>query len=187
MVRYSAGILPYAVVDETIYFLVGKDIRDNTWSDFGGKSEEEDGGDPMETAMREFYEETCGIIMDIKSLRNRLSSPKNYTQFESRTLNGYPYYMYMLEIPYNNSYRSIFRKLLYFMKYKRIYKKFMEKIDIQWISIKSLVARRVVLRNVFETTLAKHMDAIVGAHKPSEDKDDVFASNDDHVFPRLRT
>lgn len=171
MIRYSAGILPYTILDEhTMYFLIGKDIRDNTWSDFGGKSEDSDGGDPMETAMREFYEETCGIVMDIKSLRNRLSVSENYKVLESKTQNGYPYYMYLLEIPYNHGYRSIFRKLLYFMKYKKVYKKFMEKIDIQWISLKSLTNRRVMLRSVFDTTLSKHLDALrkIGASNEAQ-------------------
>jgi hypothetical protein len=158
--RYSAGILPYAFIRGRMYVLIGKDVRDNTWSDFGGKSEDVDGCNPVETAIREFYEETCGVVMDLKSLRNRMSVATNYTMLVSQTQNFHPYYMYLLEVPYNTGYRSIFRKLLYFMKYKKIYKKFMEKTDIQWISVDSLVNRRVMLRSVFEATIDKHIDAI---------------------------
>jgi hypothetical protein len=158
--RYSAGILPYALVDNDMYLLIGKDIRDNTWSDFGGKSEEEDGNLPLNTAIREFYEESCGVVMDIKSIRNRMSTPHNYILLQSHTQNGYPYYMYMVEVPYSNMYRSIFRKLLYFMKYKKIYKKHMEKTDIQWISLKSLLGKRVMLRGVFEYSIQRHLDTI---------------------------
>lgn len=158
--RYSAGILPYAIVEDQMHLLIGKDCRDNTWSDFGGKSEDEDANNPLSTAIREFYEESCGVIMDLKSLRNRMSNTGNYVLLQSTTQNGYPYYMYLLEIPYNNSYRSIFRKLLYFMKYKKIHKKHMEKTDIQWISLKSLVGKRVLLRSVFEHTILRHMGAI---------------------------
>jgi hypothetical protein len=46
------------------------------------------------------------------------------------------------------------------MKYKKIYKKFMEKTDIQWISLQSLINRRVMLRSVFEATIDKHLEAI---------------------------
>lgn len=164
--RYSAGILPYAIVRGTTYVLIGKDVRDNTWSDFGGKSEDVDGGNPIETAIREFYEETCGVVMDLKALRNRMSVPANYSMLISQTQNCHPYYMYLLEVPYNTGYRSIFRKLLYFMKYKKIYKKFMEKTDIQWISLQSLINRRVMLRSVFEATIDKHLEAIRRVQRP---------------------
>lgn len=172
--RYSAGILPYAIVNRDMYFLIGKDVRDNTWSDFGGKCEEEDGGIPLETATREFYEETCGVIMDLKSLKNRLGVPSNYEMLESRTQNGYPYYMYLFEVPYNDSYRSVFRKLLYFMKYKKIHKKFMEKIDIQWISLASVLGKRVILRNVFEATVNKHLEKISSIGAAASNNPDLF-------------
>ena len=59
---YSAGILPYKVSeDNKVYVLLGKDNQ-GTWSDFGGRSEIKDQNNIMETAAREFFEESLIII-----------------------------------------------------------------------------------------------------------------------------
>ena len=57
-VKYSAGILPYSFYNGVTYFLVGKDAREDGWSDFGGKCEVIDESKAIMTACREFYEET---------------------------------------------------------------------------------------------------------------------------------
>lgn len=159
--RYSAGILPYTMCDDgQLYFLLGKDIRENTWSDFGGKCEDVDCSQATCTAIREFYEETCGVVMDLKSLKHRMNSKANYTEVVSRTQNGHPYYMFLLEIPYSRQYRSNFRKLLYFLKYRKLYKKVAEKTDIQWVSLRSLQQHRLQLRTVFETTFTSNLSVI---------------------------
>jgi 8-oxo-dGTP pyrophosphatase MutT (NUDIX family) len=70
--RYSAGILPYTF-DQTgkCLFLLGKDY-DNDWSDFGGRCEFRDNNEPLNTACREFYEETLGSIMTIKECMDKI-------------------------------------------------------------------------------------------------------------------
>ena len=60
---YSAGVLPYTIHKDTIYFLLGRD-SENKWSDFGGRVEPKDKGDYDVTAAREFYEETLGSVYD---------------------------------------------------------------------------------------------------------------------------
>jgi hypothetical protein len=154
---YAAGILPYTFYDGKVYVLLGKDIRDNCWSDFGGKNELIDDNRPVNTAMREFYEETCGIILDVKSLRNRITNSQFGTQ--SLTQNGKTYYMYSLEIPYNGTYRSIYRKLLVYMKHIKMFKKRIEKTDLRWVSASNVVQGNLQLRPVFKATFASWWEA----------------------------
>lgn len=150
---YAAGILPYTFYDSKVYVLLGKDVRDNFWSDFGGKNEIQDENKPINTAMREFYEETCGIIMDIKSLKNRMCNDPCVLQ--SLTQNGKSYYMYAMEIPYNSTYRGIYRKLLVYMKHIRMFKKRIEKTDIRWVSAENVLKESIQLRPVFKFTFLR--------------------------------
>jgi hypothetical protein len=154
---YAAGILPYTFYDGHVYVLLGKDIRDNCWSDFGGKNEVVDDNRPINTAMREFYEETCGIILDIKSLKNRMSQSTFNTQ--SLTQNGRAYHMYAIEIPYNGTYRSIYRKLLVYMKHIKMFKKRIEKTDIRWVSASNVIEGNLQLRPVFKASFARWWSA----------------------------
>ena len=59
---YSAGVLLYTKRKDEVYFLLGCDCKYQSWSDMGGKCDDSDRRDPLKTASREFYEETCGII-----------------------------------------------------------------------------------------------------------------------------
>jgi len=152
---YAAGVLPYTFYQNTLYFLVGKDIRDNSWSDFGGKAEAED-KDTLDTAMREFYEETCGVVMDLKALKARFAGRSNRVMV-SATQNGHPYYMYALQVPFTPHLRSTYRKLLAFMRYRKLYKKNIEKTDMQWVCLDDLLIRdRLTLRSVFASTVRRH-------------------------------
>ncbi len=58
-----AGVIPFTVRDNHIYFLLGIDRRTRELTDFGGgvKSTET----MVEGALREFYEESCKIFGDI--------------------------------------------------------------------------------------------------------------------------
>lgn len=150
---YAAGILPYTFYNGKLYLLLGKDVRDNLWSDFGGKNEPVDEGRPLNTALREFYEETCGIIMDLKSLKNRMANAS--CTLQSQTQIGKTYYMYTLEIPYNSTYRSIYRKILAYMRHIKMFRKRCEKTDIKWVSAESLLDGNLALRPVFRTTFQK--------------------------------
>ena len=68
----GAGILPMAINDGKVYFLFSRernlgDFKEKgLWSDFGGK--DENGETPMETAIREGYEESSGLLGTIKDV-----------------------------------------------------------------------------------------------------------------------
>jgi hypothetical protein len=83
--RYSAGILPYTFDQNgKCLFLLGKD-NDNDWSDFGGRCEFKDRSDPINTATREFYEETLGAVLTIEECINKLGTSP--IKIISKTLN----------------------------------------------------------------------------------------------------
>lgn len=175
--KYSAGVLPFAVKNTTVYFLLGRDLPRDTntgpWSDFGGRSEISDNGRWDYTASREFYEETIGSIMDINTIMSKMSNKKNFIKIKSTTLNGFPYYMYLIKIPYKD-YRQNFQSTLSFMKYisgtpenpSTISYKYFEKSDIQWISLDTVMESAhnddslYPLRPVFKKTLALNSEVV---------------------------
>lgn len=149
---YSAGVLPYSVkYDGTIFFLLGKDYE-NKWSDFGGRCEAVDKSDPSGTASREFWEETLGSIYDINYIRKIIKKCKC---IESKTYLGYPYYMYLLKIPYKEDYKNNFRNTRSFINNITIDRKYKEKIDIRWFSLDAINNHKgfFTMKNVFLTTI----------------------------------
>lgn len=157
---YSAGILPFSIKGGTIYFLMGKDTE-NKWSDFGGRCEPSDRNRWDATATREFYEESIGSICDIPTMMSKLQYKKNFIKVCSKTLNGSPYYMYVVKIHYKDTYKETFENVLKFIRYtKTVDKKYQEKLAIEWVSIETLCASldqentdTFPLRKVFRRTL----------------------------------
>jgi hypothetical protein len=158
--RYSAGVLPYTF-DQTgkCLFLLGKD-NDNDWSDFGGRCEYRDHNEPLNTASREFYEETLGAVLSVPECLEKINSKP--FKIISKTLNGSPYYMYLIYIDYYN-YTESFNKTSQFLKYtysndKNMYK-MIEKTNIRWVSMDTILNCMenkdppISLRGVFYKTM----------------------------------
>lgn len=164
---YGAGILPFQKhTDGSIYFLLGQD-KDGTWSDFGGRVDPKD-KNTDDTAVREFYEETIGVVLEVDTARAMLKSSQHSVCVESKTLNGSPYYMHLLRVPYQN-YREEFKKFYKFLKYIHSNDKYLEKIDMRWISQDTLINATesdefILLRRVFKSTIMKHLDTIKKIH-----------------------
>jgi len=166
---YSAGILPFCVKNNTVYLLLGKD-NDGKWSDFGGRSEGQDRGRWDTTASREFYEESVGSIMGIQAMLARLQYRKNYIRLKGKTLNGSPYFMYFVRIPFKETYRDNFHSTLEFVQFTRDFdRKYIEKTDIQWISLDTIhtsldsVNTNTInypLRKVFKKTFVDNLKEI---------------------------
>lgn len=152
-IAYAAGILPYAKYKETTVFLVGKDAQDGLWSDFGGKYEVKDRNE-IDTAQREFQEESCGSVMDIKTLRMRMSVTSNYHLLQSTTQAKHPYYMYLLEVPFDPHVRANFKRTVSFLRFSKLPKAMVEKVDLQWVTLPQLMALN--LRSVFHASLLRH-------------------------------
>ena len=151
---YSAGILPYTIRDGVIYYLLGRDWRDEGWSDFGGKVEEKD-VTISDTAMREFYEETMGSVLSRDQLEHKFIGQQNKKQIKSVTLNGSPYYMYFVEVEDDN-YGKYFEKTYNFMRWVRFNdSKYLEKCEISWFESNELNDTPLKLRNIFKRTLTR--------------------------------
>jgi hypothetical protein len=170
MVKYSAGILPYTFDREgKCFFLLGKD-NENDWSDFGGRCEFRDKSEPLNTATREFYEETLGAVHSVQECMDKLHM--NPTRIVSKTLNGSPYYMYLMYIE-NHNYNDTFIKTSNFLKYsyyqdKRMLYRLIEKNSIRWVSMDTILncienGQRnapISLRGVFYNTLVLSKDQL---------------------------
>lgn len=156
MVHYAAGILPLTWgSDGAPLFLVGQDVRDQSWSDFGGKCERSDKNCPLTTAIREFTEETFGCLADCRQLRQRLHAG-NYVLLKSRTQNGHPYFMYVIEVPFVPGLRASFAKTLAFFRHKNVHRLYVEKTDVQYLTLEELSSPDVPKRSVFQSTIELH-------------------------------
>lgn len=156
--HYAAGILPITWCGTTALFLVGKDLRDETFSDFGGRVERVDDNSPMSTAVREWYEETLGVCMGSKAVRVRMQ-PHNSLCLRSKTQNGHPYYMYVIEIPFAPHLRNAFHKTLNFLKYRNLHKVYVEKTDVQWVTLDTML-HDLPKRPVFANTIHAHRELL---------------------------
>lgn len=179
MNRYSAGVLPYTYdLSGKCLFLLGKD-NEGDWSDFGGRCEFKDRNDEKNTASREFYEETLGSVMNITDCVEKLTNG-NPIKITSKTLNGSPYYMYLLYVDYIN-YSEVFTKVSNFLKYthsnnsssssKIDIKGIIEKTTIRWVSLDTILncienrkTKSVIplsLRGVFFDTINSSKETLI--------------------------
>lgn len=162
---YSAGILPFCIDDDgNILFLLGKDTCENSWSDFGGRSENRDYGNKITTAAREFYEESMGTICNIHQIKMLLKDKKNFTMITTKTLNGSPYYTFVTKIQYKD-YSKEFQKRREFNIYSNIDKKYLEKKEVRWVTKETLLNSLdtddlICLRHVFKSTMKKKKSLI---------------------------
>lgn len=154
---YAAGILPIAWINGEAYFLLGKDARDGTWSDFAGRSETSD-QDIAATAAREFWEETHGLVVsEPRVMRARL--PGNSVVLESRTQNGLPFWCYVVEVPWLPWLRNTFLKTVYFLKKNRAAPRvYVEKLDVCYFRWDELGA--LPKRGVFRATIDQHRETL---------------------------
>lgn len=163
----SAGILPFAVVDGKAYFLLGCETSDGSWSDFGGKKEPDDNDESSETACREFFEETLGVVTTLTEIRDRLDS--NSVCVNSVTYSGQTYVMYVVQIAWSPQHTMCFTKVHSFLQrmHNQNYRKYLEKKLIRWFSAEEIFSSRpnVRLRGVFQDTIKMNSSSIHKALK----------------------
>lgn len=166
--NYAAGVLPISWVYTnncwTCLFLLGKDGRDHSYSDFAGRAERIDKDAPA-CAAREFWEETYGLLIpDQKIIRARILSHSVLCM--SRTQNNMPFYCYILEMPYIPGLRATFLKTVSFLRGRGIPKLYIEKTDVKYCTWDELMGSDPPKRGVFKATLDQHratLEAIVAA------------------------
>lgn len=67
--RDRSGVIPFTIIDNKTYFLLAKDKKTGELGDFGGGSKKNENA--LETAKREFEEESKGIFIGEYSDLNR--------------------------------------------------------------------------------------------------------------------
>ena len=154
----SAGILPISRNEHgDVVFLLGKDSRDGVFSDFGGKSEPIDNCDPVNTATREFYEETLGCLCNSPhSIRERVK--KMSVTVNGTTKKGNMYTMFLIEVPYIPDLPLRFKKIVNFLKYKNIGSAYIEKSELVWVSFEEMF--KIPKRQVFSDTISSNATII---------------------------
>jgi hypothetical protein len=109
--------------------------------------------------------------MDIPTMLSRLQQHrKNYTKLVGKTLNGSPYFMYFVKIPFKETYRDNFHSTLNFIQFTKSFdQKYIEKTDIQWISLDTILMSldevnadiiNYPLRKVFKKTFVENLESI---------------------------
>jgi hypothetical protein len=160
---YAAGILPFSRVGDKVLWLVAEDVRDGAFSDFGGKAERFDhdtleGFEPTEmTAMREFLEESYGLVLTDHQITNVFRA-KNYLLLGGTTRAGHPYFCYVVQVPFIPHLRDTVRKLLGFFRMRNVYRSFVEKNDLRWVTTEELFGA-LPKRIVFSSTISANRNA----------------------------
>ena len=151
-----AGILPTAIHNGKRYYLIGRESKkikfpdSGLYSDFGGGIDK--GESILNTAIREGFEETIGIIGDKKRIGSLIKN-KLYkkVRFKNDTL-------YVIKIKYDKDLPKKFDvkyKTLYnFLKKSPIkiqkkFKVFLEKDKIKWVTKEQLLSNKKSLRKLF--------------------------------------
>lgn len=93
--QFAAGIVPYIIVDKQVYFLLGLEKSNNSWSGFVGSCENDES--IMDTAIREFHEETAMIFENYTPfITNQL---ERNPPFMDKSGSGKNVYIYIVEFP----------------------------------------------------------------------------------------
>jgi hypothetical protein len=166
--EYSAGVLPYQIENNKVYICLGKD-KDGFWSDFGGKCDPKDRYYTIETAAREFYEESYGAFLSLEGIREHLSHEENFKVINSESLSGIRYFMFLLQIPKLEYSFSKFHCVYNYMKYINADYQYQEKVDLKWITLTELMyildhpeqQQEIILKKVFRRTLLKNRNILL--------------------------
>jgi 8-oxo-dGTP pyrophosphatase MutT (NUDIX family) len=149
----GAGFLPTAIHKGKIYFLFGRENKYATtagYSDFGGGTDNKEGF--LETALREFTEETTGFFGSISNLKNYVKKKGTYNiDYIPPTKRYGTYRTHILPMEYNeevvfyyNNNQKFLQKHLPASVYKK--EKFFEKSEMKWFSIDELISKKNLFR-----------------------------------------
>ena len=134
---FAAGIVPYIIKSNQVYFLLGMETSNNKWSGFVGGSEP---GETIErTALREFHEETAMIFInqdEYISSQLRLTNP-----FVETTTSGKPVYIWFIKFPETLNDFSQFYNNKQLLSYQ-----FNEKSALKWFTIEEVSSGNILYK-----------------------------------------
>lgn len=130
----AAGVLPIRIHLGKIQYLLGKEafgIHDKTWADFGGKKEGDENA--IETAARECFEETCGLLGTQKTIEESLVlAPYIQSVYPKKDVIDYRLYFLFLEQTSHITDQK-------FSELKSKSAKWQEKAQIAWVDSEDLI------------------------------------------------
>jgi 8-oxo-dGTP pyrophosphatase MutT (NUDIX family) len=144
MEEFAAGIIPYHLTSQGVYFLLGLEKSNNKWSGFVGGSEPYES--IIQTAIREFNEETCLIFKDhLEYFYNKCLSTRYIQEI---TPSGKRVYLWFIELSYpvNLEQFSINQSLIEDPHFK-------EKSKLRWVSIEEIESSKHILYRLKSTIL----------------------------------
>lgn len=163
-----AGVLPFSHTPTgQIVFLLGQEHPEVGWkdqltfSDFGGRPEQED-KDTIESAAREGYEESMGLLGNITDIKNNIRMT-NYKVFDKVSV------LYLIYIPFNPYLPAIYQNIYNYantcMKLTDTKKPIMpscpkgyyEKINIKWFTPKQIIKYEKNIRPIFYRFFIKEL------------------------------
>ena len=158
MPAYAAGVLPFTKYKGRVLWLIAEDVRDGSFSDYGGKAERIDNDNPEMCAKREFLEESYGLVLSEHQITHIFKS-KNFIMLRSTTRAYHPYFCYVIQVPFLPDIRNTVQKLLGFFKLKNLYRTHVEKTDMRWVTTAELFGS-LPKRQVFANTIAMHRSTL---------------------------
>nr|QBK88387.1 MAG: NUDIX domain protein [Mimivirus LCMiAC01] len=166
MTFVGAGILIYATKpDGHIVFLLGKenkgtdDARNGLYSDFGGHREKNE--KPIDTAYREFKEETMNAIGKGELIKKMLKKPTMLYIGDNN------YHEYIIKLEYNDDLPGIYNRIMKELEKCMTYKKYRnhkhlsiptcpiglcEKSEFKWFKPSEIIKNKHKMRPVFYKT-----------------------------------
>ena len=174
----GAGVLIYKKKNNKLYFLLGKENliitkkcnKGNKYCDFGGKRDNID-NNYIDTASREFYEETMGSMFSVNEIRNKLINCKVFYNEK------YKYHQFLMEEDISDDIISSYNKIRsYLSSCMRIipqdkdffYQKlpscpdgYVEKSEIRWFELNEIILNTEIFRHEFLNSLIKIINANV--------------------------
>lgn len=162
---HSAGVLIYSINPNTkeIMFLLGKERIETEWEDsgkwasFGGGSKM--GETVMETAIREFIEETMGFVMSQEAI---VKAMKTALKINCRNNNK----QYIVKIPWDSDLPKRYNTHIKLVG-KRVFNLrngLYEKTKMEWFSLSKINREKHRLRPIF----TKYLGAVVTAIRKAE-------------------
>jgi len=150
----GAGILPVAINNNTMYFLLGQEVYDGCWSDFGGKRNSKT-ETVFKTAIREGYEELNGFL----GTKTEITKLVQDNLIRKISKNDNTYHSYLFEIDYDELLPIYFNNNYKFIKQNFSEKintsGFFEKKNIQWFTIHELLNNKIKYRQHFKEIIQK--------------------------------
>ena len=156
----GAGFLPTTICNGQLYFLFGKEnIYATTpgYADFGGGTDNNESF--METAIREFTEETTGFFGNKTQLKEYVKKKGTFIiNYEPKSKRYNTYRTYILPIQYNPYIVEFYNNNHSFLKEKlpkQLYRhaKYLEKSELRWFSLNDIKKNNTMFRSYYKDIL----------------------------------